>query len=106
MAKLFRVSQLMWKMLTYECFSVGSEFLGNGAKSAKFRQMQIVDALRLGDRSSASSMLMELGQEKHSLTADSFVGILRYCARSPDPLVGFVFFTILSCISRYYFFYT
>ncbi|XP_022132697.1 pentatricopeptide repeat-containing protein At1g76280 isoform X2 [Momordica charantia] len=49
-------------------------------------QMQIVDALRLGDRSSASNLLMELGQEKHSLTADNFVRILSYCAGSPDPL--------------------
>ncbi|XP_038897388.1 pentatricopeptide repeat-containing protein At1g76280 isoform X2 [Benincasa hispida] len=49
-------------------------------------QMQIVDALRLGDINSASNLLMDLGQEKHSLTADSFVPILSYCARSPDPL--------------------
>lgn len=51
-----------------------------------FMQKQIVDALLLGDRSSASNLLMDLGQEKHSLTADSFVHILSYCAISPDPL--------------------
>ncbi|XP_022976056.1 pentatricopeptide repeat-containing protein At1g76280 isoform X1 [Cucurbita maxima] len=66
--------------------SQGIEYLGNEAESTKFMQRQIVDALRVGDRSSASNLLMELGQEKHSLTADNFVGILSYCARSPDPL--------------------
>lgn len=69
--------------------------MGNEAESTKFMQRQIVDALRVGDRSSASNLLMELGQEKHSLTADNFVGILSYCARSPDPLVVLAFFIIL-----------
>ncbi|KAE8646171.1 pentatricopeptide repeat-containing protein At1g76280 isoform X1 [Cucumis sativus] len=66
--------------------SSGSEIWGNGAESTAFMQMQIVNALRLGDRSRASNLLMVLGQEKFSLTADNFVRILSYCAKSPDPL--------------------
>lgn len=68
-------------------------------------QIQIVDALRLGDRSKASNLLMVLGQEKCSLTADNFVRILSYCAKSPDPLVGFLFFVSLYCISCYYYYF-
>ncbi|KAA8537422.1 hypothetical protein F0562_026891 [Nyssa sinensis] len=49
-------------------------------------QVQIVNALRLGDRSRASSLLSDLGHRNQSLRAHDFVYILEYCARSPDPL--------------------
>ncbi|CAL5332043.1 unnamed protein product [Camellia sinensis] len=51
-------------------------------------QMQIVNALRLGARSVASSLLSDIGHRNHSLTASDFIYILQYCARSPDPLFG------------------
>lgn len=51
-------------------------------------QMQIVNALRLGARSVASSLLSDIGHRNHSLTASDFIYILEYCARSPDPLFG------------------
>ncbi|KAM6600779.1 hypothetical protein CsatA_020388 [Cannabis sativa] len=49
-------------------------------------QMQIVDALRLGERSKASSLLLSLHHGNFSKRANDFVYILSYCARSPDPL--------------------
>ncbi|XWS20860.1 hypothetical protein CRYUN_Cryun30bG0005200 [Craigia yunnanensis] len=65
----------------------GNLFLGYGEESiTKSLQVQIVDALRLGERSIASSLLFDLGKGNHSLKADDFVYILNHCARSPDPL--------------------
>ena len=49
---------------------------------------QIVSALHMGERSRASILLLELGQEKKLLKPHNFVPILQYCARSPDPLVS------------------
>ncbi|KAI5341762.1 hypothetical protein L3X38_009637 [Prunus dulcis] len=49
-------------------------------------QMQIVDALRLGERSKASNQLLNLGHGNDLLRADDFVYILNYRAKSPDPL--------------------
>ncbi|KAF3455799.1 hypothetical protein FNV43_RR00441 [Rhamnella rubrinervis] len=49
-------------------------------------QMQIVHALRLGDRRKASDLLLSLGHGNDSLRADDFVHILTHCARSPDPV--------------------
>ncbi|XP_028784622.1 pentatricopeptide repeat-containing protein At1g76280 isoform X2 [Neltuma alba] len=49
-------------------------------------QMQIVDALRLGERRRASNLLLEFGYGSHSLRADDFFIIIKYCAQSPDPL--------------------
>ncbi|KAK2971799.1 hypothetical protein RJ640_018488, partial [Escallonia rubra] len=50
-------------------------------------QMQIINALHLGERSRASTLLSDLGHRNHSMRVDDFVRILEYCARSPDPLV-------------------
>lgn len=50
--------------------------------------MQIVNALCLGERSRASSLLSDIGCRNIELTANDFVYILEYCARSTDPLVG------------------
>lgn len=57
------------------------------------RQMQeeIVNALRLGQRSRASRLLSELGNRNQALKAGHFIPILQYCARTPDPLVGVIF---------------
>ncbi|KAL2349373.1 hypothetical protein Fmac_003373 [Flemingia macrophylla] len=49
-------------------------------------QMQVVKALCSGERRKASELLEDFGSTKHSLTADDFVDIFNYCARSPDPL--------------------
>lgn len=53
-------------------------------------QMKIVDALRLGEKSTASSLLADLGHLDHPLRPDDFVDILNYCAISPDPLVSWM----------------
>ncbi|KAG4383093.1 hypothetical protein GLYMA_14G223300v4 [Glycine max] len=50
-------------------------------------QRQVVEALHSGDRKKASDLLSDFGsRSRHSLTADHFVHIFEYCARSPDPL--------------------
>ncbi|KAB2044762.1 hypothetical protein ES319_D01G112700v1 [Gossypium barbadense] len=65
----------------------GNVFLGYGGEPlTKSIQVQIVDALRLGERSRASSLLLDFGNGNQSLKANDFVYILNYCARSPDPL--------------------
>ncbi|XP_054819044.1 pentatricopeptide repeat-containing protein At1g76280 [Prosopis cineraria] len=63
------------------------DFVEPGAGSTtRVMQMQIIDALRLGERRRASNLLLEFGYGSHSLRADDFVDIMNYCARSPDPL--------------------
>ncbi|XP_019453377.1 PREDICTED: pentatricopeptide repeat-containing protein At1g76280 [Lupinus angustifolius] len=49
-------------------------------------QKQIVDALRLGERTKASDLLLDFGHKSSSLRAGDFVDIFKYCAESPDPL--------------------
>ncbi|CAL0333173.1 unnamed protein product [Lupinus luteus] len=49
-------------------------------------QKQIVDALRLGERTKASDLLSDFGHKSSSLRAGDFVDIFKYCAESPDPL--------------------
>ena len=67
----------------------GHEILGYGeGSSTNLLQTKIVDALRLGERSRASHLLLNLGHGSHSLRADDFVYILRYCATTPDALVS------------------
>lgn len=50
-------------------------------------QMQIIEALRLGERKKASDLLSDFGHKSHSLRANDFVDIFKYCSQSPDPLV-------------------
>ncbi|OMP03083.1 hypothetical protein CCACVL1_02610 [Corchorus capsularis] len=65
----------------------GHVYLGHRVWTrANSLQAQIVDALRLGDRSRASSLLLDLDDGNQSLKAEDFVYILKYCAISPDPL--------------------
>lgn len=67
--------------------STGQDVLWHGAESTtRGMQIQIVDALRLGERGKASNLLLNLSQGNDLLGADDFVYILNYCARSPDPL--------------------
>ncbi|KAL8240053.1 hypothetical protein R6Q59_013408 [Mikania micrantha] len=49
-------------------------------------QNQIVNALHLGKRGTASILLSHIGHDKHILKANHFVQILAYCAMKPDPL--------------------
>ncbi|KAI3776527.1 hypothetical protein L1987_46313 [Smallanthus sonchifolius] len=49
-------------------------------------QNQIVNALHLGERGRASTLLSHIGHGKHILKANHFVQILAYCAMKPDPL--------------------
>ncbi|KAK7321837.1 hypothetical protein VNO77_32824 [Canavalia gladiata] len=64
--------------------TTGPEFMEPVAGSSM--QMQIIKALCSGDRRKASDLLLDFGSRSHSLTANDFVDILKYCARSPDPL--------------------
>ncbi|GMH18910.1 hypothetical protein Nepgr_020751 [Nepenthes gracilis] len=47
---------------------------------------QIVNALRWGDRTKASNLLLSYTAGSHALNKDDFVLIFDYCARSSDPL--------------------
>ncbi|XP_068646920.1 pentatricopeptide repeat-containing protein At1g76280 [Aristolochia californica] len=61
---------------------------GNG-RSLSYRrsvQVEIVDALRSGERDRALNLLDSVVNGQKSLGADNFVSILNYCAKSPDPL--------------------
>lgn len=49
-------------------------------------QVQIINALYLGERNRASYLLSEIAGRSDILGADSFKYILHYCAKSPDPL--------------------
>lgn len=49
-------------------------------------QMDIVNALRKGDRQRASVMLSNLRRTKEALTSEDISDILEYCAEAPDPL--------------------
>ena len=53
----------------------------------KYTQLQIVNALRLGERERAFKMLLNLDNANHSLGPDDFTFVLDYCAKTPDPLV-------------------
>ncbi|KAI4388505.1 hypothetical protein MLD38_000826 [Melastoma candidum] len=49
-------------------------------------QMQIINALRSGDRTRASKLLLNLSEGNQSPRAGDFIHLLDYCAKSPDPL--------------------
>lgn len=54
--------------------------------ASRIAQLQIVNALRGGERERASAMLSQIALN-NSLNAEDFSYILEYCAEAPDPLV-------------------
>ncbi|XP_065865971.1 pentatricopeptide repeat-containing protein At1g76280 isoform X2 [Euphorbia lathyris] len=73
--------------------NAGDVFLGHG--TTRSIQNQIVHALLLGERGRASNLLLDLVHANSSLTPHDFVDILKYCARSPDPLFAMETWSIL-----------
>ncbi|KAL1190046.1 Pentatricopeptide repeat-containing protein [Cardamine amara subsp. amara] len=74
----------------------GNEFIRCPDESTrKILQVQIVDALRSGERPGASALLLKLLQGNYPLTADDFHDILKYCARSPDPVFGMETYSVM-----------
>ncbi|MCD7468314.1 hypothetical protein HAX54_006384 [Datura stramonium] len=57
-----------------------------GEPGSRSGQKQIVDALVLGERSRAVSLLYEFSLGNNKLSANDFASILQSCARLPDPL--------------------
>ncbi|WOK92039.1 pentatricopeptide repeat-containing protein [Canna indica] len=53
---------------------------------SRFAQLQVVNALRMGDRQRASKILLNIGEVNGYLSANDFACILEYCAHTPDPL--------------------
>ncbi|ESW32594.1 hypothetical protein PHAVU_001G001200 [Phaseolus vulgaris] len=49
-------------------------------------QLQVLKALCSGQRKKASDLLLDFGSRTQSLTADDFLHIFKFCARSPDPV--------------------
>lgn len=76
------------KLSIFHANVVGNDVCGHGKGLGSMSiQMQIVSALRLGDRNKASHLLSNLSNGNNSLRAADFVRILDYCAITPDPLV-------------------
>ncbi|KAH0920244.1 hypothetical protein HID58_027904, partial [Brassica napus] len=66
---------------------IGNEFIRCQDESTrKILQEQIVNALCSGERPGASALLSKLIHGNNPLSADDFHSILKYCARSPDPV--------------------
>ncbi|KAK7395951.1 hypothetical protein VNO78_16583 [Psophocarpus tetragonolobus] len=66
---------------TFTSTATGSQFTGKPSM-----QIQIIKALNSGDRKKASDLLLDFGSKTHSLTANDFVDIFKYCEHSSDPL--------------------
>ncbi|KAI4336705.1 hypothetical protein L6164_015197 [Bauhinia variegata] len=80
-------SEICRTLTTTADSNAGADFLECGAGlTTRSMQTLIVRALRLGDRSRASNLLLDFAYGSPSLRADDFVGIFKYCAKSPDPL--------------------
>ncbi|PNX75917.1 pentatricopeptide repeat-containing protein [Trifolium pratense] len=75
-------------MMMMHIKNVGPEFIESmaGSSAGSSLQQQIVKALRSDERKKASHLLQDFGHRSHSLSADDFVNIFKYCAQSPDPL--------------------
>ncbi|KAJ4829143.1 hypothetical protein Tsubulata_012146 [Turnera subulata] len=65
--------------------STGHDSHAYGSTTSSIQQ-QIIYALRRGERTKASTLLQDLGRGGHALRANDVIDILKYCARSPDPL--------------------
>ncbi|ESQ27501.1 hypothetical protein EUTSA_v10018138mg [Eutrema salsugineum] len=75
---------------------MGNDFIRCQDESTrKILQVQIVDALRSGERHGASALLLKLIQGNYSLSADDFHGILKYCARSPDAVFAMETYSVM-----------
>ncbi|MED6118486.1 hypothetical protein PIB30_003234 [Stylosanthes scabra] len=65
----------------------GSGYIHPVRRSSKHPMIiQIIEALKLGDRRKASDLLLDIDQRSHSLRADDFYPIFKRCAQSRDPL--------------------
>ncbi|KAL5974427.1 hypothetical protein ACLOJK_031092 [Asimina triloba] len=70
-----------------QSFVEGFDRLKSWEPSAlRLMQVQIVKALRSGERGQASELLLNLTKRKEPLRRDDFLYILEYCSTSPDPL--------------------
>ncbi|GAB2289289.1 hypothetical protein Dimus_023593 [Dionaea muscipula] len=66
--------------------AVPTSFLSGGESITGSFAVQIVNALRLGDRSRAINMLSSFTVGGYGPNGDDFLFVLDHCARSPDPL--------------------
>ncbi|XP_024316871.1 uncharacterized protein LOC100824813 isoform X1 [Brachypodium distachyon] len=76
------VDSTCWSSLSQE----HQDFTWRTSLAARMTQIDIVNALRKGDRQRPSVMLSNLQQTKEALTSEDFSDILEYCAEAPDPL--------------------
>lgn len=68
----------------FSCFREFSQFGRKNKPETRHAQIQIINALQLGQRNKAHEMLVDLSCVHGSLTADDFDYILEYCAQTPD----------------------
>ncbi|XP_068475466.1 pentatricopeptide repeat-containing protein At1g76280 isoform X3 [Phaseolus vulgaris] len=64
--------------------TTGPKFMEFAAEPSM--QLQVLKALCSGQRKKASDLLLDFGSRTQSLTADDFLHIFKFCARSPDPV--------------------
>lgn len=69
------------------CFVDLSTNLLGDRFGTRLLQLQVINALRKGDKQQASKFLFNLGEVKDYLSPNSFAYILEYCASNGDPLV-------------------
>ncbi|XP_017430146.1 pentatricopeptide repeat-containing protein At1g76280 isoform X2 [Vigna angularis] len=85
-ARVFLRSISLCKSKLHEHHGAQIHFSQNRTSTEPSMQMQVLKALCSGERKKASDLLLDFGSRTHSLTADDFLHIFKYCARSPDPL--------------------
>lgn len=72
---------------------------------ARSMQVDIVNALRRGDRQQASLILSDLKHSNQALTTEDISYILEYCSNAPDPLVIYcevhIFCQSMKCDSQF-----
>ncbi|KAH9618217.1 hypothetical protein KSS87_002641 [Heliosperma pusillum] len=77
-------------LVAAESFQTAADWKGNfgygGESTRKPIGEQVVNALQLGHRNQASSLLSEFDAAIHMINAEDIVSILEYCAKTPDPL--------------------
>ncbi|XP_014504630.1 pentatricopeptide repeat-containing protein At1g76280 isoform X2 [Vigna radiata var. radiata] len=85
-ARVFLRSISLCKSKWHQHHGAQIHFSQNRTSTEPSMQMQVLKALCSGERKKASDLLLDFGSRTHSLTADDFLHIFKYCARSPDPL--------------------
>ncbi|PKU61908.1 pentatricopeptide repeat-containing protein At1g76280 isoform X1 [Dendrobium catenatum] len=94
LGKVTRGNEIVWRngrarVQSSQAFSYLWDFRPFGSTNnsgTRDAQIQIINALRLGQRNKAHELLVDLSCMSNSSNVEDFDYILEYCARAPDPL--------------------